>query len=789
MRSIPFRSATFLIGLLIVCGLASASERQGLYFDAVPAPVLGTTVEVRVTGTVARARVTQVFTNPSQEWVEGIYIFPLPEDAAVDTLKMKIGDRVLRGVIQDKDAARQTYETAKQEGKKTTLLEQQRPDVFTTSVANVGPGETVEVAIELQQVVRYSGGKFGLRFPMVVAPREGVNGKAPRRSGKPVNPFSFHADLNPGFPLAKIESPTHAIVVEKGRQNRYAADLQKGIAYADRDLVLEWTPAVGREPRAVYYTEEIDGETYGLLMVMPPDAPEAAASRLPRETTFIIDTSGSMEGTSIEQARQALLLAIDRLQPADWFNVVEFNTTASALFPASVPVTPASVGKARSYVQKLDADGGTNMLPALQEAFKPSGAPAGLVRQVIFATDGQVYDGSAAFVYLRENLCERRFFTVAIGSAPHIPYLRLVADLGRGSLTQIASTSEVAAKMGSLFAQLESPMLHRLDVQWGDAGAETWPSQVPDLYLGDPLVVAAKMKESGPVTVKGQRGQSIWEDSFPAPAKIQGAGIDKLWARRKIQALEDSVTQGADAGEVRRQVTELGLRHHLVTAGTSLVAVDESPTAPPGLEPIRKVLPVNAPAPAEPVPVDEVIDVSTSAPVLDERRISTGSTIVSQAELEKIPTARDPWAILQATPGALPDRIRVGWDETGQQAVWSVDGVETKDMEAVVSSPSTNCLTSYEEMQRSCARVLDTMKARAHRARAEALVKAGKIKKAETEYIQALVYDPTDEEAWRGLEALGQLAGFTVDRQAMSHCRDGAAGAMERFIRTAVINR
>ncbi len=168
MRSILFRSATFLAYLLIACNLVHAAERQGLYFtgaETVPAPVLGTTVEVRVTGIVARAQVTQIFTNPSQEWVEGIYIFPLVDDAAVDTLRMKIGDRVIQGAIQDKQAARQTYEAAKQEGKKTTLIEQQRPDIFTTSVANVGPGETVEVAIELQQVVRYEKGKVRSAVP------------------------------------------------------------------------------------------------------------------------------------------------------------------------------------------------------------------------------------------------------------------------------------------------------------------------------------------------------------------------------------------------------------------------------------------------------------------------------------------------------------------------------------------------------------------------------------------------------------------------------------------------
>ncbi len=574
----------------------------------------------------------------------------------------------------------------------------------------------------------------------------------------------------PGFPLARIESSTHAFTIEKGKRDRYAVDLKDGIAYADGDLILEWAPAVGREPRAVYYTEEIDGETYGLLMVMPPDAPEAASSRLPRETTFIIDTSGSMSGASIEQARQALALAIDRLQPMDWFNVIQFNSTASALFPASVPAHPAAIQQALTYVRNLKADGGTNMLPALQTGLKAGGAPPSLVRQVIFATDGQVQDEADSLKFLQGNLGDRRLFTVAIGAAPNSHFLRKVAEFGRGSFTHIADASEVASRMGALFAQLETPMLQRIEVQWSDAAAEAWPARIPDLYLGDPLVVAAKMKGDGPVTVSGQRGAAAWQDSFPAPAVIKGAGIDKLWARRKVQGLEDSIKDGADPNEVRRQVIELGLRHRLVTSGTSLVAVDEAATAPPGSQPVQKVLPVNRPRQAD--AIEDVIVVTAESPLLDERRVSVGAK-VSQTELEKIPTARDPYAILAEAPGVLADRINVGGNESGQQAVWSVDGVVITDMAAVGSSPAYYDFDSFEEMQtntggtggRPCFRALDAAKARSHRARAEALVKAGNLKEAEAEYLQALVYDPTDEEAWSGLEALGRLAGFKVNRR------------------------
>ncbi|MFL6234835.1 MAG: VIT domain-containing protein [Thermoanaerobaculia bacterium] len=677
--------ATLCLLLLTGRGLAWGSDapgRQGLFLTGkdgkpVPAPVLGSTVEVKVTGIIARARVTQVFTNPSKEWLEGIYVFPLPADGAVDNLRMKVGDRTLQGIIQEKEEARRTYEDAKQQGVKASLIEQQRPDVFTTAVANIGPGETVEVAIELQQVVQWDHYRFRLRFPMVVAPAEktaeGGGLLLPpvrRRSARKINPFAFHADLNPGFPLAGVRSPSHEVTVAKGKSFQYAVDLAKGVEPADSDLVLEWAPAVGREPRGVFYSEEVDGERYDLLMVMPPDAPEAVASRLPRETTLIIDTSGSMSGTSIDQARQALLLALDKLQPTDRFNVIRFSSDASSVFPDSVPASRDALEKARRFVSSLQADGGTNMLPALQIAFRKP-APAGLVPQVIFATDGEISDQEAVIQFLNKGLGGRRLFPVAIGSAPSSAILRRLAALGSGSFTQIAQSSQVAPVMSALFSQLESPMLQRIEVQWNDPSAEAWPARAPDLYLGEPLVVTARSRDGGgPVSVSGARGGSTWNDSFPTAAKLKGAGIDKLWARRKIQALTDSLHEGADAGEVRRAVADLGLRHHLVTDYTSLVAVDDQPSAPAGSRPVTRVVPVNPPR--EEV-MDEMITVTAESPLLDERRLSTGATVM-QTELAKIPTL-------------------------GDRAVWSMDGVVITDTNAQGSSPVYYSFEGFEEMR------------------------------------------------------------------------------------------
>ncbi|HWM91267.1 MAG TPA: marine proteobacterial sortase target protein [Thermoanaerobaculia bacterium] len=736
MRRNRFLTAGLLLSLLIAGRVAAAEEkpfdpnRGGLLLRGekgfeLPAPALGTTIEMRVTGVVARTKVTQVFQNPTKEWLTGVYLFPLPEGAAVDTLRMVVGDRVLEGLVQEKEQARQTLAAASSAecGCKASLLEQLRPGLFTLSVANVGPDETVEIEIGLQQVVRYEQGRFVLRFPTLAPPRyspptqvatlaEPEIPQVPVLSGAaPRNPFALHVDLAPGFPLAGLGSSTHDVAVEEDRKHsRWAVDLARGVVPSDGDFVLEWAPAVGREPRAVYFVEEVDGERYSLLMMLPPDDAQALAGRLPRETIFVIDNSGSMSGTPLEQAKEALLRGLDRLQPGDWLNVMKFSTLTTALFPDSVPATPQTLEQARSFVRGLGPEGGTEMLPALQLALAGRGA-TGLVRQVIFATDGEVSNEADILAFLPSHLGDRRLFTIALGVAPNAAFLRRAAELGRGSFTQITSLAQVAEGMADLFARLESPMLRDIQVQWSDPAAEAWPARIPDLYLGEPLVVSARLGEPGPVAVSGQRSGSSWEDELPAPAPVKGAGLDRLWAGRKVQALMDSLQDGGDAEEVRQAVLELGLRHHLVTPYTSLVAVDVQRTAPPGVEPSSRMIPLNRPRDSDGVHgmVEETITLTAESPLLDERRISTWST-VSQTEIEKIPSARDPWAVLQRTPGVLVDRVNVGGNESGQQVVatvagtagqnlWAVDGVTLTDMAAISSSPGYFDFDAFEEMQ------------------------------------------------------------------------------------------
>ena len=584
-----------------------------------PLPLLHTDVDLKITGMVARTRLVQRFANPADVWVEGVYLFPLPEMAAVDHLDMRIGERVIEGQIRERAQARRSYEKARSEGRKASLVEQERPNLFTASVANIGPGEVVEVAIEYQETVRYRDGRFRLRLPLVAAPRfvpgAGEEPAAATPAGLPIPPptavpdaariaaslwnldegphnrLRLRVELDAGVPLSSLASPTHVVFAQElaaGRQSLYLQDL------ADRDFVLEWKPEPGSEPRVALFAEPNGPGADVLLMVMPPETGEAAP-RLTREVVFVIDVSGSMGGTSIRQARAALLLALERLAPGDRFNVIRFNDQHRALFPTSVPADHSNLERARAWVKGLDAGGGTDMLPALRRALAGDDG-SGDVRQVVFITDGSVANEVELFRLLHADLGRSRLFPVGIGSAPNGYFLERAARFGRGTSTFIATPPEVQTKMRELFARLESPVLTDVEVLWGDP-VEMWPERVPDLYLGEPVVVTARVPRFvGEVVVRGRRGRVPWEVRVPLAPGAPERGIGVLWARSKIAALMNSLSTGAEPDAVRSAVLAVALEHHLVSKYTSLVAVDVTPSRPEREALRRSAVPSNRPA-------------------------------------------------------------------------------------------------------------------------------------------------------------------------------------------------
>ncbi len=568
-------------------------------------PTLKTDVDMRITGMIARVKVEQHFKNPTQEWMEAVYVFPLPEESAVDHLDMKVGERVIQGQIKEKEAAKMTYEAAKQEGKKATLLEQERSNIFTTNVANIGPHEEISVAIEYQETLRYDQGRFRIRFPMVVAPRyiPGMpmatgfigTGFSPNTDQVPdasritppvlhpskglINPVTIKVDLDAGFQLAKLESPYHKTNMQQSG-TRYSIQLADGVTHANRDFELVWQPQVGDAPQAAVFTETKNDKTYALVMVMPPSQGTAEKAKpMPREAIFVIDTSGSMEGMSIEQAREALALALGRLTPQDRFNVIQFNSYTSKLYPNAVPVNGSTLREAQDYARSLRATGGTEIAGALDAALIGSDNP-NVIRQVIFLTDGSVGNEDELFDIIRKKLGDSRLFTIGIGSAPNSYFMTKAAEFGHGTFTYIGKVEEVNDKMSSLFRKLENPVLTNIQVTLpGAIEGEVWPKQLPDLYAGEPVMLSAALKDLGTeMTIAGAAGAAKWQTKLPLTTNRTKSGVGVLWARRKIGSLMDTAHNNPD--EAKAKIIKTALDHHLVSKYTSLVAVDVTPSRP-----------------------------------------------------------------------------------------------------------------------------------------------------------------------------------------------------------------
>lgn len=571
---------------------------------AIEALRVSTRIRAQVTANVARVRVTQQFTNPGEDWVEGLYVFPLAAGAAVDELEMQIGERRIRGEIKRKAEARTVYEQAKSEGKHASLVDQERPNLFTTSVANIAPHSAITIEIAYLDTVPCRDGRYTLNLPLAITPRytpgAGVDVGAPMAAdnartmnamlGTDATPervtseaqaVDIEVQLAPGFALGEVKSLHHATTMS-GAGGEKIVTLQAGSVPADRDFELEWAPAVVPDVQAAAFAERTEKGAYVLLTLTPPEMTATRVAK--REVVFIIDTSGSMSGPSIEQARVALQMGVARLSPGDRFNVIRFSSDATSLFEQLQPVNESTRSQASRFIGALQADGGTEMRTALELAFETPPA-AGALRQIIFVTDGSVSNESELVTMIHESIGHARLFTVGIGAAPNAYFMREAAAAGRGSYTFIAQIDQVGARMTDLFRKLEQPALVDLELSWPDGMKADLAANLPgDLYAGDPLIVAARLPHEphGTLTLSGRGNGGAWVRQLTIENVGAQAGIAKVWARERIADLSRQRNFGADAAQMEQKIVDLALAHHLVSEFTSLVAVDVTPVRPMG---------------------------------------------------------------------------------------------------------------------------------------------------------------------------------------------------------------
>ncbi len=598
-------------------------SKDGKYLEA---PRLGADYSVTISGPTGRTILTQRFSNPANGWVEGVYVFPLPETAAVDTLKIVAGNRVIVGEVKEKQEAKVIYEEAKAAGQTASLLEQERPNLFTNSVANIGPHETVVVQIEYQETIRQSNGSYSLRLPLVVVPRympapivqtvdfggngygSTVNDPVPDRDriqppvldprvNDPVNPVSISVDLSAGFALDAVTSHHHAVKVETLDDSHRKLVLDGVDVPADRDFELTWT-AKGAAPQVGLFRETVKGKDYLLATVTPPSV-AATGPVKPRETIFVIDNSGSMDGPSMQQAKDALLQGLETLKPQDRFNVVRFDDTFDVLFRDAVPANREYLDQARAFVSALQANGGTEMVPALKAALiDGNAADSKTLRQVVFITDGAIGNEQELFATIGQGRGRSRIFMVGIGSAPNTYLMTRAAEMGRGTFTLISEVDQVKARMEELFNKIGQPVVTGLSATLDGSAAVLSPSQLPDLYRGEPVLMMAEAATlKGTLKVDGMIGDTPWTVSLPVSAAAQGKGISKLWAHRKVAEIETASTLNQiSMDEANRQVLSVALTHQIVSSQTSLIAVDKTPKRPLNQPLTRAEVPLNLPA-------------------------------------------------------------------------------------------------------------------------------------------------------------------------------------------------
>lgn len=569
------------------------------------ARLLASYAAVEISGAVARAKIRQVFVNEAPAEVDARYLFPLPDDAAVDKLNIRFGDRWIEGLLKEKVEARQTFERARAAGKRAGLVESLRPNIFSTDLANIAGGELVSVDLEYQTTVKPKDGVFELRLPQVITPRfmpqqhmvsagikdwetlmaELAENGAVLETNNPNAPHGFPAAfvirLKAGGEIAAIESPSHDLTVRRADEDVADIALRDRYVPADRDFVLRWRLEETEEPAAMLFHEALNGQHYYMAVLSPP---KAAETRTPaRDVRFIVDTSGSMHGPALEQAKAALASALDGLRPEDSFEVIQFNTEMDQLFGESMPVSDKTLRLARRYVGGLVSDGGTNMAPALRAALPGPNTNSGrTLRQIVFLTDGGVSNETALFGMTAANIGDARLFTIGLGPAPNSWFMRKAAQAGRGVFLNIDKVEEAGAKIDTLYRKLQSVQLTDLDVAIqasalsGGPVTELYPRNLPDLYAGEPLYFVMRSDvEADELSLGGRLNGEAWAASIDTDAAREAPGLAKLWAREKLEDLDDLRRMGADADSIRAESIKIALAHGIAGKYTSFVAVEK----------------------------------------------------------------------------------------------------------------------------------------------------------------------------------------------------------------------
>lgn len=586
-------------------------------------PMLEADYEVDIRGDLATVTVEQRFENPGEVPLDATYRMPMSEDAAVFEMQMRVGDELIRGVVQEKQEARETYEKAKSEGKAASLIEEDRPNLFTEKIANLMPGQPVDITLRYVETVEKVDGAYQLVVPFVVGPRyepadmsgnelvesEGGEETQPTGDGDdqeamlpPISELdapdtideervSLDVRIDGGVPVRNIESPTHALSTRELDPKNWQVGLAEGRTIANKHFVLDYDLRGDKTDAGLLaeWNEEF-GEGYFSLLIEPP-AELSDDEIVPREMVFLLDASGSMRGKAMESSRSYMRRALEDLRPTDTFRIVRFGDEAHEFSEEPREATDENIEEALAYVNDVRASGGTEMVPGFEQALEPE-VPDDAVRFISFLSDGNVRNEYEVIRLLGEELGDGRVFSIGVGSGVNRFLLEEVARVGRGFSRYIDpneyDSDEIKAEARRVAEKLERPVLTDIDIDWGALDPRGVTPQKPgDLFDGESIRVAGRYQQPGEHTIEVRGRSGAQEVSIPIEVELpdestDGKGVELTWAQSKIDEYMHTLTTPKqlrstelDDDQIKEIVTQMGLDHSLATKWTSFVAVSE----------------------------------------------------------------------------------------------------------------------------------------------------------------------------------------------------------------------
>ena len=633
-------------------------------------PLKQTEVKAKIAGNISRVEVVQKFENPFPESLEAVYVFPLPDEAAVDDMEIKIGDRTIKADIKRRDEAVEIYQKARQEGRTAGLLEQERDNIFTQSLANIKPGEKIEVRIRYTESLKFVGGDYEFVFPTVVGPRYiSRNTTDADRINPPVLPpgtrsgqdIAVSVEIDAGVAIGDVRSTSHQITTDRSG-NIVRVQLANADTIPNKDLILRYRVAGENTQATVLTQSDQRGGHFATYLI--PALNYKTNEIVPKEVVFLMDTSGSQQGEPLVKSKELMRRFIQGLNPNDTFTIIDFANTAQALSTTPLANTAANRQSAINYIEKLQANGGSELLNGIQAVMNFPVTKAGMLRSIVLITDGYIGNDKEVLALVQRSLKPgNRLYSFGVGGSVNRFLLNRLAQVGRGTSQVIRQDEPSAEAAEKFFRQINSPVLTDIQISWEGMGEkpEIYPIAPPDLFASQPLVLFGRKGDRaiGQLRIRGTlAGGKAYEQVLPVNFAQSGgrqrestsvaatatdfgnSAVAQLWGRSRIQDLMNQMF-GGETKSLVESVTNTALTYRLLSEYTAFVAVSEEVRVEPDGTRRRVQVPVEVP---QGVRYEGIFE---SEGAIDQTRGGTRVRTLAPSPVTAAPLRQQPYRELQ----------------------------------------------------------------------------------------------------------------------------------------------